>query len=115
MNFKRILALFLAAVLSLSFFSCRKVDKGDKDEGGKDKNDATEVIDYSAPAVWSDTTTVTHSMFIYYYWKYLYDKGVFFSYENGTTVYVNYGTADATADGISIPAGGYTFNGGENA
>ena len=69
MNFKRILALFLCAVLSLSFFSCRKVDKGDKDEGdgGKDKNDATEVIDYSAPAVWSDTTTVTHSMFIYYF------------------------------------------------
>ena len=24
-------------------------------------------------------------MFIYYYWKYLYDKGVFFLYENGTT------------------------------
>ena len=44
MNFKRILALFLCAVLSLSFFSCRKVDKGDKDEGGKDKNDATEVM-----------------------------------------------------------------------
>ena len=26
-----------------------------------------------------------YSMFIYYYWQYLYDKGVFFSYENGTT------------------------------
>lgn len=26
-----------------------------------------------------------YSMFVYYYWQYLYDKGVFFSYENGTT------------------------------
>lgn len=26
-----------------------------------------------------------YSMFIYYYWQYLYNKGVFFSYENGTT------------------------------
>lgn len=26
-----------------------------------------------------------YSLFIYYYWQYLYDKGVFFSYENGTT------------------------------
>lgn len=26
-----------------------------------------------------------YSLFIYYYWKYLYNKGVFFSYENGTT------------------------------
>lgn len=26
-----------------------------------------------------------YSMFIYYYWQYLYDKGVFFLYENGTT------------------------------
>ena len=26
-----------------------------------------------------------YSMFIYYYWQYLYDKGIFFSYENGTT------------------------------
>lgn len=26
-----------------------------------------------------------YSMFIYYYWQYLYDKSVFFSYENGTT------------------------------
>ncbi|MDE6365793.1 MAG: hypothetical protein K2L86_16305 [Lachnospiraceae bacterium] len=26
-----------------------------------------------------------YSMFIYYYWQYLYGKGVFFSYENGTT------------------------------
>lgn len=26
-----------------------------------------------------------YSMFAYYYWQYLYDKGVFFSYENGTT------------------------------
>ena len=25
------------------------------------------------------------SMYVYYYWQYLYDKGVFFSYENGTT------------------------------
>lgn len=26
-----------------------------------------------------------YSMFLYYYWQYLYDKGVFFMYENGTT------------------------------
>ena len=26
-----------------------------------------------------------YSLFVYYYWQYLYDKGVFFSYENGTT------------------------------
>lgn len=26
-----------------------------------------------------------YSMFVYYYWQYLYDKKVFFSYENGTT------------------------------
>ena len=26
-----------------------------------------------------------YSMFAYYYWQYLYDKNVFFSYENGTT------------------------------
>ncbi len=26
-----------------------------------------------------------YSLFIYYYWQYLYDKGIFFSYENGTT------------------------------
>lgn len=26
-----------------------------------------------------------YSLFIYYYWQHLYDKGVFFSYENGTT------------------------------
>ena len=25
------------------------------------------------------------SLFVYYYWQYLYDKGVFFTYENGTT------------------------------
>ncbi|MBK5261084.1 MAG: restriction endonuclease subunit S [Peptostreptococcaceae bacterium] len=25
------------------------------------------------------------SMFVYYYWQYMYDKNVFFSYENGTT------------------------------
>lgn len=25
------------------------------------------------------------SMYVYYYWQYLYDMGVFFSYENGTT------------------------------
>ena len=28
---------------------------------------------------------VNYSMFIYYYWLYLYQKNVFFSYENGTT------------------------------
>ena len=26
-----------------------------------------------------------YSLFVYYYWKYLYEKGTFFSYENGTT------------------------------
>ncbi len=26
-----------------------------------------------------------YSMFVYYYWQYLYDRKVFFSYENGTT------------------------------
>ena len=26
-----------------------------------------------------------YSMFVYYYWQYLYDKNFFFSYENGTT------------------------------
>lgn len=26
-----------------------------------------------------------YSLFIYYYWQYLYDRKVFFSYENGTT------------------------------
>lgn len=26
-----------------------------------------------------------YSMFVYYYWQYLYDKGIFFMYENGTT------------------------------
>ncbi|MBK5261079.1 MAG: restriction endonuclease subunit S [Peptostreptococcaceae bacterium] len=28
---------------------------------------------------------VGFSMFVYYYWQYMYDKNVFFSYENGTT------------------------------
>ena len=26
-----------------------------------------------------------YTMFIYYYWQYLYDRGIFFLYENGTT------------------------------
>ena len=26
-----------------------------------------------------------YSLFVYYYWQYLYEKGMFFSYENGTT------------------------------
>ena len=26
-----------------------------------------------------------YSAFVYYYWQYLYDKGIFFTYENGTT------------------------------
>lgn len=26
-----------------------------------------------------------YSLYVYYYWQYLYEKGVFFSYENGTT------------------------------
>lgn len=29
--------------------------------------------------------TEGYSLFVYYYWQYLYDKGIFFSYENGTT------------------------------
>lgn len=28
---------------------------------------------------------VGYGMFVYYYWQYLYNKNVFFSYENGTT------------------------------
>lgn len=28
---------------------------------------------------------VGYSMYVYHYWQYLYDRGVFFSYENGTT------------------------------
>ena len=28
---------------------------------------------------------VGYSMFVYYYWQYMYDRNVFFSYENGTT------------------------------
>lgn len=35
-----------------------------------------------------------YSMFIYYYWQYLYDKGVFFSYENGTTGIKNLDISD---------------------
>lgn len=26
-----------------------------------------------------------YSMYVYYYWQYLYDRDIFFSYENGTT------------------------------
>ena len=26
-----------------------------------------------------------YSMYVYYYWQYLYDRNIFFSYENGTT------------------------------
>ena len=29
--------------------------------------------------------TAGYSMYVYHYWQYLYDMGVFFSYENGTT------------------------------
>ena len=50
MNFKRILSLLLAAVLALSFFGCRKVDKGEKDDGGKDKNDLPFGMQLIAPA-----------------------------------------------------------------
>ena len=34
-----------------------------------------------------------YSMFVYHYWQYLYDKGVFFSYENGTAGVRNLGLA----------------------
>lgn len=65
MNFKRIIAFILAAVISFSLFGCRKAGNTDKDSG-KDNN-AEEKIDYSAPAVWSDNTTISHGMFIYYF------------------------------------------------
>ena len=31
------------------------------------------------------TPITGYSMYVYHYWQYLYDQGVFFSYENGTT------------------------------
>ena len=34
-------------------------------------------------------------------------------YENGAKVYVNYGTADYTADGVTVPARSYIVTGGE--
>jgi hypothetical protein len=35
------------------------------------------------------------------------------AYENGAKVYVNYGTADYTADGVTVPARSYIVTGGE--
>ena len=68
MKFKRIIAFILASVIALSLFGCRKVDgDGDKDGEKGDKDEAGAKIDYSLPAVWSDTTTVTYGMFIYYF------------------------------------------------
>ena len=43
----------------------------------------------------------------------LADNLVKVSYENGTTVYVNYNKADRTADGETIPAMGYLVKGGD--
>lgn len=44
------------------------------------------------------------SMFIFYYWQYLYDKGIFFSYENGTTGIKNLDLSGfITSEPIYIP------------
>lgn len=59
MKMRRILALFLAAVMLLSVVGCAKKDK----DGEKDKDSTVE----SPAAVWSDTTVVTESMFTYFY------------------------------------------------
>lgn len=45
-----------------------------------------------------------YSMFVYYYWQYLYDRNVFFSYENGTTGIKNLNLSDfITTEEITIP------------
>ena len=45
-----------------------------------------------------------YSMFVYYYWQYLYDHNVFFSYENGTTGIKNLDISSVlTVEEISIP------------
>ena len=45
-----------------------------------------------------------YSMFVYYYWQYLYDRNVFFSYENGTTGIKNLDLSGfVTTEEIVIP------------
>jgi len=45
-----------------------------------------------------------YSMFVYYYWQYLYDRNVFFSYENGTTGIKNLDLSGfITTEEIAIP------------
>ena len=45
-----------------------------------------------------------YSMFVYYYWQYLYDRNVFFSYENGTTGIKNLDLSGfTTTEEIVIP------------
>lgn len=45
-----------------------------------------------------------YSMFVYYYWQYLYDHNVFFSYENGTTGIKNLDISSVlTVEEITIP------------
>ena len=45
-----------------------------------------------------------YSMFVYYYWQYLYSKNVFFSYENGTTGIKNLDiTGFLEAESIVLP------------
>jgi len=45
-----------------------------------------------------------YSMFVYYYWQYLYDHNVFFSYENGTTGIKNLDISSVLeVEEISIP------------
>ena len=44
------------------------------------------------------------SLFVYHYWQHLYDKGVFFSYENGTTGIKNLDISGfVESEAISIP------------
>ncbi len=62
---KRSIALILAVVLAFSLFGCRKAG-GDDDKKDNGKNE-TAAADLNADAVWTDTTTVTHGMFIYYF------------------------------------------------
>lgn len=47
-----------------------------------------------------------YSMFVYYYWQYLYDRNVFFLYENGTTGIKNLDLSGfITTEEIVIPPG----------
>lgn len=50
------------------------------------------------------------SLFVYHYWQYLYDKGVFFSYENGTTGIKNLDIGGfVESEAISIPPDALIF------